>query len=85
MLPLQIAGISDIRDLFQNYIFNVSIPGFCVIAGSIWFLPYYFVVILVNSIIIMVLEESGRAVEHKETYMWILLGVFVWISCGQFF
>lgn len=85
VFPYSFEGVSDIRDLFQNYMFNVSIPGFCVIAGSIWFLPYYFVVLAVNSIVMMILQKSDKEAEYKITYMAILLGLFVWISYGKYF
>ena len=83
--PFSFEGVSDIKDLFQNYMFNVSIPGFCVVAGSIWFLPCYFVLIFVNAIIMTILEGFAGTTENKKTYMWILIGVFIWISYGQYF
>lgn len=65
--PFSFEGVSDIKDLFQNYMFNVSIPGFCVVAGSIWFLPCYFVLIFVNAIIMTILEGFARTTENKKT------------------
>ncbi len=32
-----------------------------------------------------ILEGFARTTENKKTYMWILIGVFIWISYGQYF
>lgn len=79
-----IQGVNNIRDLVNNMVFNVSIPGLPVIAGSIWFMPHYFVVVLVNTMIVMMIEQQDNAAILKTTYMWLLLGVFVWVVFGQY-
>ena len=37
-LPHTFEGVSDLRELVNNYMFNVSFPGFPVVSGSIWFI-----------------------------------------------
>ena len=58
--PAYFQGVSDIGDLANNYMFNVSIPGFCVVAGSIWFMPIYAVVVFVNSVILTLIQKSDN-------------------------
>lgn len=85
-LPYTFAGVSDFRDLINNCFFNVSIPGFPVVAGSIWYLPIYFVCILVNTVIMAVFQKNARKKELCMTYMFLLAAVFLWVSHrGSFF
>lgn len=83
--PISFQGVSDVRDLVYNYMFNVSIPGFCVIAGSIWFLPYYAVVVFVNSVILMMIQRDSRRDQLQTAYMWTLLALFIWVNFGRYF
>lgn len=83
-LPHKFNGVLDLRDLINNYMFNVSISGFPVVAGSIWFLPIYFVVILINSVIMVVIQNKENSIEYKKTYMWLLMGAFIWIYYGKY-
>lgn len=83
-LPYTFQGVTDIRDLANNYMFTVSISGFPVVAGSIWFMPYYMVVLLVNAAIMMIIERSAEPSELKKTYMWLLLAAFIWIIYGKY-
>lgn len=84
-LPLSFQGVSDFRDLVNNFFFNVSIPGFCVIGGSIWYLPYYFVVILSNTIIMCLIARKENENEVKKIYTIMLGVVFLWICYGKYF
>lgn len=85
-LPREFVGVSDFRDLVSNYFFNVSIPGFPVVAGSIWFLPVYFECVLVNTIIVAVLQNKAQEKELCMTYMFLLATIFAWVSYrGTFF
>lgn len=79
-LPHEFAGVLDLRDLVNNYFFNCSIPGFPVVAGSIWFMPVYFSVILINTIIMAVIQKSTRTEEFCFLYMNLLAICFLWIS-----
>lgn len=84
--PYQFVGVSDFRDLINNYFFNVSISGFPVVAGSIWYLPVYFECILVNTITMAVLHNKAQEKELCMTYMFLLAAVFAWVSHrGTFF
>lgn len=84
-LPITFEGVGNIRDLISNYMFNVSIPGFRVVAGSIWFMPIYFLVIIFNTIIMMFIEETKRVEEYKKLYMYSLGFLFLWVYYGKFF
>lgn len=85
-LPHQFAGVSDLRDLVNNFFFNVSFQGFPVVAGSIWYLPVYFVCILINSIIAAALKNHTLEKELCRTYMFLLAIIFAWVSYrGSFF
>lgn len=83
LLPIQFQGVTDVRDLLNNYMFNVSFPGFKVVAGSIWFMPYYFIVVFINTIVISFINKCTRVSELKFMYMYILLGLFAWIIYGR--
>ncbi len=83
--PFPFQGVSDFRDLINNYMFKVSIPGFVVVSGSIWFMPYYFVIVLINSVVLMLIQENEKRDILNKTYMWILLFLFIWVSFGNYF
>ena len=83
-LPIHFEGVVDLRDLINNYMYNVSIPGFCVVAGSIWFMQYYFVIVLVNSIVMILFQKSNKIFEYKRLYMWMLIASFVWVHYGKY-
>lgn len=82
--PLVFEGVTDLRDLINNYMFHVSIPGFPVVGGSIWFMQYYFMVIFVNAIIMTIIEKSQQSRDLKKIYN-ILLGIlFIWVSYDHY-
>lgn len=84
-LPFSFQGVADLKDLVNNYMFNVSVPGFCVVAGSIWFMPCYIGVIFINNTILMAISNSPKREQLQDTYMWTLLIIFVWVSFGKQF
>ena len=84
-LPWRFQGVTDFRDLINNYFFNVSIPGFCVIGGSVWYLPHYFVVIFINTILMCLIAGKENEKKLKYIYMLILGIVFLWICYGNYF
>ena len=83
-VPVHFEGVKDVRDLFSNYMFNVSIPGFRVVAGSIWFMPYYIIVVVINALILMFIEKSTRESELKKFYAYSLVVIFLWISYDKY-
>ena len=83
ILSPSLTGVSGLEDLFRNYLFNVSLPGFPVIAGSVWFMPVYFLVIIVNTVILMLIQKSEKKKELQRTFMWLLLGSYVWVLYGN--
>lgn len=84
-LPYTFEGVGGLSDLVNNYMFNVSFPGFRVIRGSIWFMEFYFVITLFNSIIMMFIEKSERKIELKKFYCILLPFIFIWITYGRVF
>lgn len=84
-LPWRFQGVTDFRDLINNYFFNVSIPGFCVIGGSVWYLPHYFVVIFINTILMCLIAGKENEKKLKHIYMLILGIIFLWICYGNYF
>lgn len=56
---------TDLKSLLSSFCFNVSIPQFPVIAGSIWFLPVYICVTFINSIIIYIINTHSVTLESK--------------------
>lgn len=80
----QIVGITDARDFANNLMFHVSFPGLSVVAGSIWFMPYYFVVVLVNASVLMLMQQRPDKDRLHKFYMWLLLFTFVWAFYGNY-
>lgn len=81
---LYFQGIVDSRDLLNNYMFHPSFAGFPVIAGSIWFIPYYFFIMIINTTILMQIYNSPNEYKLKNFYMWFLLYLFVWTQYQNF-
>lgn len=84
-LPHEFTGVSNLRDLINNYFFNCSIPGFSVVAGSVWFMPVYFFVILINTMIMTAIQKSTRTRELCFLYMILLMVCFLWINYGSYY
>lgn len=105
---LRFEGVHSLSELFANFGLNVTFPSLPVVEGSIWYLPLYMLVTLVNTIVMIAIERGGAAGEAKtdktdETtdnevgktdarvsqlklvYLFLLIGIFVWISSGQYF
>lgn len=78
-------GCADIRELVNCFMFNVSIPGFPVVAGSIWFMEIYFLVIIGNTLITMIIEYSHKREEYKRIYCILLGTAFLWVYFGRYF
>lgn len=73
-------GVANLKDLFQNYFFNVSFQSVAVLAGSTWFMPFYFVIIPINQIILAVMSQTKHKYErYKKWYCSMLLAAFVWV------
>lgn len=79
-------GITDFRDLLRNFWFHVSFEGLPVIGGSIWFMPYYIVVSLVNQVMLAILPYSGETFgDGKKWYCGLMLFAFCWTAAGHGF
>lgn len=73
-------GAKDLRDLFQNYFFNVSLQSVFVLGGSTWFMPFYFVIIPINQIILAAMSQTNHKYEkYKKWYCSMLFVAFVWV------
>ena len=77
-------GLVDIRDFVKNVFFQVSFPGFPVIAGSIWFMPVYFVVVLCTTIIISVIGIE-KFKSEAGSYLILTIVLFLWVYYGNSF
>ena len=84
-LPVYSEGVLSLGDYVNNLFFNVSFPGIPVLGGSIWFLPYYILVVMINAIVLVVIQKNDGYEKHQRTYMWLLLATFVWTCFGQYF
>lgn len=84
-LPWQFAGVASIKELVGCYFFNVTFPGFPVVGGSIWFIPVYFVVLVGNTIVMMLLQNAAQAQAYKRTYLYLLAACFLWCYYGNYF
>lgn len=82
-LPSPFAGVSDVRDLINNVMLNVSFPGFPVVGGSIWFLEYYFVVVFINTFFLSLVKDSKKDL-FKRQYTIFLAIFFIWASYGRY-
>ena len=83
-LPVRIDGIADFRDLINNYMFNVSVKGLPVISQSLWFMPWYFVVIVANTLVMMVFDKTERKEQYTKFYCVILAFLLLWITYGRY-
>lgn len=84
LTPKTFQGVENFRDFCNNCFFNVSFKGFPVVAGSIWFMQYYFIVTFANAIVLMLIQKSDRADKLKKTYMLLLIIGFMWVSYGKY-
>lgn len=82
-MPIKFAGVTSFRELIRNFFFDVTFSGFCVVGGSIWFMPWYFLVILGNSLILSIINAKDRRSEYQKFYFGSLVAVFLWVSFGQ--
>lgn len=82
--PMPYEGVIGLRDYVNILMFNTTFPGFEVISGSVWFLQVYFVVIMLNTFALVLMQRSDKAFELKKFYMWFLLACFVWASFGGY-
>lgn len=80
--PHPFEGVSNVRDLVNNYMLNVSFPGFPVVAGSIWFLQYYFVIVFINTFFLSLAQDKEE--RFCKMYMLFLAIAFIWISYGRY-
>ncbi|WP_026523806.1 acyltransferase family protein [Butyrivibrio sp. MB2005] len=79
------SGLLDGRDFVNNVFFHVGFSGFPVVAGSIWFMPVYFVVLLCNTIILCLVRCDFLGGKEIETYILIFVFLFLWIYNGNSF
>lgn len=82
-LPHPFEGVSDLRDLVNNYMFNVSFPGFKVVGGSIWFMQHYIVVVLINTVVVSQIECRGGIEYWLKGYTVALGAAFIWVIYGK--
>lgn len=84
-LPHPYVGVSDVGDLINNYFFNMSFPDFPVVTGSMWFMPVYFFVVLINTIIMAAIQDSAHAGQLRSLYMIFLILCFLWVNHSLYY
>jgi len=85
LIKIPIRGIVDFRDLIRNFMFITSMEDAPVAAGSIWFMKDYFVVLLVNTVILYFVERSENPKRGKLLYLIVLSFIFLWTEYGNYF
>lgn len=83
--PYGLRGFNSAGELFDSYVFHVTLPRFEFLGGSLWFMPHYFVVVLVNTAITTLLSRYENADELKKWYCAMLAAVFIWITAKHYF
>ena len=77
LFGINIEGVSGIKDFVSNAYFDVSFNGLPVILGSIWFMPVFFVVLIVSSIVLQLLYVDGEGYKKR-------IGIFLIVSALLF-
>lgn len=75
-------GAANARELVRNYMFQGSFTGFPVVLGSVWFIPYYFIVVLFNTVILLGKREDAA---FKKLYCILLAVLSIWVNFGNYF
>ena len=83
-LPYSFAGVTSVRDLVNNYMFNVSFAGFPVVSGSVWFMQHYCVVVFINTFIMCLIQDREDEKHIRIMYMVLLAVAFIWICYGKY-
>ena len=78
------AGVTSVRDFVDNCFFHVSFSVVPVVAGSIWFMPVYFVIILFTTLCISIIGEE-RFKNETNVYLYAVIALFVWMYYGNSF
>ncbi len=83
IMPAHFTGFANVHNFISAaFSFDVDFPAFPVIGGSIWFLPNYFLVIFINTIVLRIIEAINGS---PKTYMQIVAAALVWICFNNIF
>ncbi len=78
-LPLSYSPLRSLQDLFKAILFDESTsPGFFVVGMSVWFIPFYFIVLLINNAVLTLISRSVRIKEYSAAYMIFLFLTVLW-------
>ncbi|MGN0727986.1 acyltransferase family protein [Treponema sp.] len=80
--PLKTAGSTNVSDVAKALLLHPNIQILPVIAGSIWFVPVYFLVLFLNSILIAFMQNSGNFEANKKYICVFYAVLFVWTAAG---
>lgn len=73
-------NLYGITDFLKNLFFITTTPGFPVIEGSMWFMPVYFFVLPISTLILMYLKKKTHVKEAMTSYLLLLVAFFVWFT-----
>ena len=76
----KLEGVSGIGDLLQNYTLSVSFPSLPVVQGSVWFLPLFFAVGILNPLVMFLLEKAKVLKKGRSVYLAVLIVGFLPLS-----
>ena len=72
--------------LFQAFMFKEGIaPGFFVIGGSVWFIPFFFGSLIINTVVLKLVNSSRRKEQYETVYMVFLFLAYLWVLAGGYF
>lgn len=76
----------ELPDLLKSFLFADNMaPGFYVIGGSTWFIPYFFGVLLLNNAVLTIFTHSTRPKEYAKAYTIFLILSVIWVGFGDYF
>ena len=78
-LPFPYAPLRSPVDLFKALVFDEQTsPGFFVVGMSVWFIPFYFMVLLLNNSALTLIRRSVRSKEYSIAYLVFQLLIVLW-------
>lgn len=73
-----IEGVNSVRELVDIYFFNGNFKALPAVGGSAWFMPYYFMVLFVNQVILCHITRYYQ--NGEKNYTLYLLILYIWVA-----